>query len=161
MSEETTQVKISMPLIDDIELQRIDTFYNDIVSEYTKAFVKEKEQVIIQRLMMNLQQENQQLKERNENQFNDLMKRIHSNNDKYLEESNKLIKENFQLKEVIEEVRKSIKDFQEYIDEAKEFYSDLEDDDVVKVSNLQLLNNQMVRNYDLLQILDKVKVDHK
>ena len=63
MSEETTQVKISMPLIDDIELQRIDTFYNDIVSEYIKAFVKEKEQVIIQRLMMKLQQENQQLKE--------------------------------------------------------------------------------------------------
>lgn len=65
MSEEYTSVKISMPLIDDIELQRIDTFYNDIVSEYTKAFVKEKEQVIIQRLMMNLQQENQQLKEEN------------------------------------------------------------------------------------------------
>ena len=60
-------------------------------------------------------------------------------------------------KEVIEEVRKSIKDFQEYIDEAKEFYSDLDDNDVVKVSNLQILNNQMVRNYDLLQILDKVK----
>ena len=64
MSEEYTSVKISMPLIDDIELQRIDTFYNDIVSEYTKAFVKEKEQVIIQRCMMNLQQENQQLKEK-------------------------------------------------------------------------------------------------
>lgn len=62
-----------------------------------------------------------------------------------------------ELKEVIEEVRKSLEDYQEYIDEAKEFYSDLEDDDVVKVSNLQILNNQMVRNYDLLQILDKVK----
>lgn len=62
--EEYTQVKISMPLIDDIELQRIDTFYNDIVEEYTKAFVKEKEQVIVQRLMKNLQQENSQLKER-------------------------------------------------------------------------------------------------
>ena len=62
-----------------------------------------------------------------------------------------------QLKEVIEEVRKSIKDFQEYIDEAKDFYGDLDDNDVVKVSNLQILNNQMVRNYDLLQILDKVK----
>lgn len=63
MSEEMTQVKISMPLIDDIELQRIDNYYNDIVKEYTKAFVKEKEQVIVQRLMINLQQENQQLKE--------------------------------------------------------------------------------------------------
>ena len=64
MSEEITEVKISMPLIDNIELQRIDNFYNDIVSEYTKAFVKEKEQVIIQRLMKNVQQENNQLKDR-------------------------------------------------------------------------------------------------
>mgnify|MGYP003308239500 CR=1 FL=1 len=61
--EEYTQVKISMPLIDDIELQRIDTFYNDIVEEYTKAFVREQEQVIVQRIMKNLQQENSQLKE--------------------------------------------------------------------------------------------------
>lgn len=70
MSEEYTQVKISMPLIDDIELQRIDTFYNDIVEEYTKAFVKEKEQVILQRVMKNLQQENSQLKERIEKAIN-------------------------------------------------------------------------------------------
>lgn len=64
MNEKNTQVKITMPLIDDIELQNIDTFYNDIVSEYTKAFVKEKEQVISQRLMMNLQKENTQLKDK-------------------------------------------------------------------------------------------------
>lgn len=64
VNEENVSVKISMPLIDDIELQRIDTFYNDIVSEYTKAFVKEKDQVITQRLMMNLQQENARLKDK-------------------------------------------------------------------------------------------------
>lgn len=64
MNEENVSVKISMPLIDNIELQRIDTFYNDIVSEYTKAFVKEKDQVIVQRLMMNLQQENARLKDK-------------------------------------------------------------------------------------------------
>ncbi len=63
MNKGITEVKISMPLIDDIELQRIDNYYNDIVKEYTKAFLKEKEQVIAQRIMMNLQQENQQLKE--------------------------------------------------------------------------------------------------
>ena len=73
MSEEVTQVKISMPLIDDVELQRIDTFYNDIVSEYTKAFVKEKEQVITQRLMMNLQQENTQLKKQIDKANNELI----------------------------------------------------------------------------------------
>lgn len=70
----TDSVKISMPLIDNIELQRIDTFYNDIVSEYTKAFVKEKEQVITQRLMMNLQQENARLKEDIKNIINILRK---------------------------------------------------------------------------------------
>ena len=63
MNYEREELKISIPLIDDIELQRIDAFYNDIVSEYTKSFVKEKEQVIVQRLMMNLQQENSRLKE--------------------------------------------------------------------------------------------------
>ena len=63
MNEENVSVKISMPLVDDIELQTIDTFYNDIVSEYTKTFVKEKDQVIAQRVMMNLQQENARLKE--------------------------------------------------------------------------------------------------
>ena len=72
MNEENVSVKISMPLIDDIELQRIDTFYNDIVSEYTKAFVKEKEQVIVQRLMMNLQQENARLKDKIEKSIDKL-----------------------------------------------------------------------------------------
>ena len=75
MNEKNTQVKITMPLIDDIELQNIDTFYNNIVSEYTKAFVKEKEQVIAQRLMMNLQKENTELKEKVKNMEN-LQKRI-------------------------------------------------------------------------------------
>ena len=72
---------------------------------------------------------------------------------------NNILLENkcIQQKRVIEEVRKSIEDYQEYIDGAKEFYSDLEDDSEIKCSCMQLLNNQMVRNYDLLQILDKVK----
>ena len=83
MNEENVSVKISMPLIDDIELQRIDNFYNDIVSEYTKAFVKEKEQVILQRLMMNLQQENSRLKDKIEKVI-ELIKHI----DKYEETLN-------------------------------------------------------------------------
>lgn len=77
MNEENVGVKISMPLIDDIELQRIDTFYNDIVSEYTKAFAKEKDQVITQRLMMNLQQENARLKDK----IKDIEKILKSNHD--------------------------------------------------------------------------------
>ena len=92
--EEYTQVKISMPLIDDIELQRIDTFYNDIVEEYTKAFVKEKEQVIVQRLMKNLQQENSQL--------NELLEKQKENNIKKYGEILNLRGENLQLKRRIE-----------------------------------------------------------
>lgn len=62
-------------------------------------------------------------------------------------------------KEVIDEVRKSIEDYQEYIDKAKKMYSDLDDDNVVKASCMQLLNNQMARNYEVLQILEKVGVE--
>jgi len=58
MNEEYTQINI--------ELQRIDTFYNDIVNEYTKSFVEEKEQNIAQKLMMNLQKEITELKESGE-----------------------------------------------------------------------------------------------
>ena len=60
-------------------------------------------------------------------------------------------------KEVIEEVRKLIEEHQKDIDKAKEFYSDLEDDSEIKTTCFQIWNNQMVRNYDVLQILDKVK----
>ena len=91
-----------------------------------------------------LERENQQLKERNENQFNDLMKRIHSNNDKHLEESNKLIKENFQLKKVIDEVRKYIKD-------------NLFDDDNGCGCWWQQFGDYEDAKGELLQILDKVK----
>ena len=97
MTKENVSVEISMPLIDDIELQSIDIFYNDIVSEYTNAFVKEKDQVIAQRLMMNLQQENKILKENAEH------------NDKVLDkvnwENQSLKKENKQLKEEKRKVR--------------------------------------------------------
>lgn len=60
------EFKISMPLIDDIELQRIDNFYNDIVDEYVKGSLKEKKQIISQRIMKNLREENKQLKKQNE-----------------------------------------------------------------------------------------------
>lgn len=68
-----------------------------------------------------------------------------------------LFKRHQQLKEVIEEVRKLIEEHQKDIDKAKEFYSDLEDDSEIKTTCFQIWNNQMVRNYALLQILDKVK----
>ena len=109
----------------------------DAIFDKIHALITEKEQ---------LQQENQQLKEKNENQFNDLMKRIHSNNDKHLEESDKLIKENFQLKEVIEEVREYMKkhpcDTWYYSKKKSDKFFDIE---IIRCDE------------ELLQILDKVK----
>lgn len=62
MNQETIQYEISMPLINDEELQRIDNYYNKIVDEFLKKYVKEKDNIIAQRIMMNLRKENQKLK---------------------------------------------------------------------------------------------------
>ena len=107
------ELKISIPLIDDIELQKIDTFYNDIVSEYTKSFVKEKEQVIVQRLMMNLQQENSRLKEELEELKHKhyLIQGGRGNGKTYLLH---LQQQNKKYKEVIDKVSSQIKLYGKY-----------------------------------------------
>ena len=60
-TNETISYKITMPLIDDEEIQRIDNHYNELVDEFTKQFVKEKDMILAQRIMMNLRKENEQL----------------------------------------------------------------------------------------------------
>lgn len=135
MNEENVSVKISMPLIDDIELQKIDTFYNDIVSEYTKAFVKEKEQVITQRLMMNLQQENVELKEN----YKAILKQRDDTNKSAVETIEKYQQENARLKETLKKITNYIKEHDcDYI------YLDC------KFLETQIYN-------DLLQMLNKLK----
>ena len=62
MNEDIKQYKISVPLIDIEELTTIDNYYNEIVNEYLKKCLKEKEEIIVQRIMMNLRKENQELK---------------------------------------------------------------------------------------------------
>lgn len=61
--EETNQYKISVPLLNAEELVKIDNYYNEIVDEFVKVSVKKRDDVIKQRIMMNLRKENQQLKE--------------------------------------------------------------------------------------------------
>ena len=56
--------KVSMPLITDDELEKIDFNFHSIVDEYIKEFSNKREKTIEQRLIYYLQQENQQLKER-------------------------------------------------------------------------------------------------
>ena len=65
-TDETISYKITMPLINTEELQRIDNRYNEIIDEITNQFVKEKDMIIAQRIMMNLRKENKQLQEENQ-----------------------------------------------------------------------------------------------
>lgn len=55
--------KITMPLLTDDELEKIDFNFHSIVDEYIKEFSNKREKAIEQRLIYDLQQENKQLKE--------------------------------------------------------------------------------------------------
>ena len=63
MNDKKIKYKISVPLIDEKELERIDNYYNEIADEFLKKFVKEKDLITAQRIMMNLRKENQKLNE--------------------------------------------------------------------------------------------------
>lgn len=67
-TNETISYKITMPLINDEELQRIDNHYNELVDEFTKQYTKEKDMIVAQRIMMNLRKENKQLHIENQKQ---------------------------------------------------------------------------------------------
>lgn len=91
-ANETISYKITMPLINDEELQIIDNHYNELVDEFTQQFVKEKDMIVAQRIMMNLQQENQELKEQLKIKHDGFMASI--------EEKCELADENQKLKEM-------------------------------------------------------------
>ena len=76
-TNETISYKITMPLIDTEELQRIDNNYNELVDEFIKQFVKEKDMIIAQRIMMNLRKENKQ--------YDSLMQKVESQQKKFIE----------------------------------------------------------------------------
>ena len=65
-----------------------------------------------------------------------------------------IIKENQHLKSTLEEIRKYIKEHKDYLEKAKEMYIDCENE-LLKTSCIQLINNELVRSDDLLQIIDK------
>ena len=66
MSRKEETFKKSLSLIDNVELQRIDNHYNEIADEFLKQYVKEKDMVVAQLVMMNLRKENRELKEENQ-----------------------------------------------------------------------------------------------
>ena len=95
-----------------------------------------------------LQQENQQLKE---------------DYSKLLETSKaykKLLKTTMQKEhnatKVLDEIREYIKEHNDYLEKAKEMYIGC-NDELLKSTCIQLINNELVRSDNLLQILDKVK----
>lgn len=105
-----------------------------------------------------LQQENQQLKE----ELNKY-KRIYRENPTLYDEiapyiinecnlENKLK----QYKSVLDEIREYIKEHNDYLEKAKEIYIGC-NDELLKPTCIQLINNELVRSDNLLQILDKVK----
>lgn len=59
-------------------------------------------------------------------------------------------------KSVLDEIREYIKEHNDYLEKAKEMYIDC-NDELLKSTCIQLINNELVRSDNLLQILDKVK----
>lgn len=64
--------------------------------------------------------------------------------------------ENQQLKPVLDEIREYIKEHKDYLEKAKEMYIGC-NNELLKSTCIQLINNELVRSDNLLQILDKVK----
>ncbi|MGN1269360.1 MAG: hypothetical protein ACI4UU_00600 [Clostridia bacterium] len=59
--EENNTLKISMPLITDEDIRRIDNNFETIVKEFTKSYVKEKDLVLAQYVMQKQQDKIDQL----------------------------------------------------------------------------------------------------
>lgn len=93
-----------------------------------------------------LRQENQQLKEQLEKKY----KTIGTLTNEILYE------ENTKLLSVLDEIREYIKEHNDYLEKAKEMYIGC-NDELLKSTCIQLINNELVRSDNLLQILDKVK----
>ena len=99
--EKDNTFKISVPLITDEEIRNIDNNFEDIVNEFTKSYVKEKDLVIAQHIMQKQQNKISQLESDNyelNNRIND-----------YIEERQKLIEK---LEEVCEKVDNEMADFE-------------------------------------------------
>ena len=78
--------------------------------DFGKYYLGDYSNIQIANYLRKMQQENKQLKKELDLQFKDLMKRIQENNDEYLEEKNKLIKENHHLKSILTELEESLKE---------------------------------------------------
>lgn len=77
--EKDNTFKISVPLITDEEIRNMDNYFEDIVNEFTKSYVKEKDLLIAQHIMQKQQNKISQLESDNyglNNRINDLLDNI-------------------------------------------------------------------------------------
>lgn len=111
--------------------------YNSIMCRLHRSFPK-----IADKSYEELQQENQQLKEKNELEFNDFIKFKKEQEDRHLEEKDKLIKENYHL-------RKQLQQKNEVIEEA-----------IKKVKIVKEFKFDLIGRQEILDILTKYKGDN-
>lgn len=62
MTEEENTCKISVPLINDNEIRQIDNYLDDIVHQFTKQLVHDKDLAIAQHIIQKQQEEIEKLK---------------------------------------------------------------------------------------------------
>lgn len=65
-----------------------------------------------------------------------------------------LDKKNKKLKNIIKKVREKLKEDNKYLENVKEMYIK-QNNEILKTHTLQLINNSLVKNDELLEILDK------
>lgn len=100
-----TLVKVSLPLFEDKELEIFDTHIHEIASEYTKAYMIKKDEILTQRLITKLEAENEELIERN---------------DKLNDENNNLSLENQRLLNRIDKAIEYIEEIAPWREQTKE-----------------------------------------
>ena len=76
MSEEENICKISVPLISDEEIRQIDNYFNDIVHQFTKQLVHDKDLAIAQHIIQKQQKEIKKLRNKNQDLLRKLRNRV-------------------------------------------------------------------------------------
>ena len=84
--EKDNTFKISMPLVTDEDIRKIDNNFENIVKEFTKSYVKEKDLVLAQYIMKNQQDKLDQLESDKQKLIEKLEEKI-----RYFEENDELI----------------------------------------------------------------------
>lgn len=77
MSEEKIEYKVSVPLFEKGELETFDNHIHEIVEKYSKLVLKEKEQILTQRIIMKQEEEIERLNNIINEIENDLLDRYY------------------------------------------------------------------------------------